>query len=152
MLIYWIERKHQARFGGASTIDSSALGFLLGLNLSGIVCLQEDTSSETLSQILGVLWLHNPMITGTPPSEVELLQIVSFVRDCEKIGSKRPILFHSESGLNRPGTILAALLIILDGLSPDSAINQIQAINPLTLSNHADYRFVSGLKPGSANQ
>jgi protein-tyrosine phosphatase len=119
----------------------------MGSNLAGIVCLKEEASSEALAQILGILWLHNPIVTGIPPSNTELQRIAGFVRDCEKIGSKRPILFHSESGLNRPGTILAALLIILDDISPDSAIDQIQAINPLALSNHADYLFVSNLKP-----
>jgi hypothetical protein len=152
MLVYWVERSSRARLGGASTLDSSDLGFLMGSNLAGIVCLKEEASSETLAQLLGILWLHIPLVTGIPPSNAELQRIVSFVNDCEKNGSNRPILLHSESGLDRPGTILAALLIILDGFPPDLAIDQIRAINPLALSNHVDYLFVSNLKPDSSEQ
>lgn len=149
MLVYWVKRNHRARIGGASTLDSSDFGFLLDINLSGIVCLQEDASSEALAQILGVLWLHIPMTKGIPPSNAELQQILFFIRDCEKINPKQPVLFHSESGLDRPGTILAALLVLLDDIPPDEAINQIRAVNPLALSNPAHHRFVSGLKPGT---
>ncbi|MFW9780042.1 MAG: hypothetical protein ACFFE8_14415 [Candidatus Heimdallarchaeota archaeon] len=150
MLVYWINRSYNARLGGVNRLDIADVGFLIGTNLAGIVCLEKEASSQELAQILGVSWLHIPMVAGNPPSDAELKQIVDFVHDCEKNGTNRPILFHSESDCS--GTILAALLIILDGLPPDLAITRIRAVNPFALNNQADYNFVNTMKPGFLNR
>ncbi|MFW9855234.1 MAG: hypothetical protein ACFFFG_09235 [Candidatus Thorarchaeota archaeon] len=152
MLVYWIKRSNRARLGGASRLDISDLGFLLGTNLAGIVCLEQDTHSRALAEVLGASWLYVPLISGIPPTNAELEQIVKFVYDCEKTRSRAPILFHSAMGLDRPGTILAALLIILDGLPPGSAIKQIRAVNPLALRKQTDYDFISTFKYGFINK
>ena len=58
MFLYWLDKK---RFAGSSEPSVSDLPFLQGIEISGIVCLQEKNESEEVAQLLNVEYLHRPI-------------------------------------------------------------------------------------------
>ena len=73
LILYWIDKE---RFGGASQPQLSDLPFLKSLDLAGIICLQEESTSEEIAQLLDIGYLHRPIRDFSIPSTDDISEII----------------------------------------------------------------------------
>jgi atypical dual specificity phosphatase len=149
LLLYWIDKE---RFGGASQPQLSDLPYLKSIELAGIICLQEESTSEELAQLLDVAYLHRPIPDFGIPSSEDLPKIISFLIQQQKIRPKIPVLIHCTAGNGRTGTILASLVKILDQMESNAAITNIRTINPLAIETEEQEDFIKNLAKPSFPQ
>lgn len=137
MFLYWINRnnsgsgsKKRIRIAGASEPQISDFPFLLSIELGGMICLQEEANSLELATLLELPYLHSPIVDFSVPTEEALERIIEFCLECQENNPALPILVHCTGGHGRTGTVLAALLIVLDQVNPDDAIKRVREVNP----------------------
>ena len=142
MILYWIDKE---RFGGASQPQLSDLPFLKTVDLAGIICLQEESSSKELAQLLDIEYLHRPIPDFSIPSSEDLPEILKFLSDLQEKKPNFPVLIHCTAGNGRTGTILASLIKILDGMTSKDAIQKVRSINPLAIETEEQEKFINDL-------
>ena len=142
MFLYWIDKE---RFGGSSQPHLTDLPFLQGLDLNGIICLQEKNNSEELAQLLGIAYLHQPIPDFGVPTEEDIEHILEFINSQQELNPKKPILIHCTAGNGRTGTILASLVKIFDKVNSSEAIAQIRKVNPLAIETEEQEEFIRNL-------
>ncbi len=142
MILYWVDKE---RFGGASQPQISDLPFLKSIDLAGIICLQEDSTSEELSRLLDVAYLHRPIIDYGIPSSEDISEIMKFLSQQQKLKPNFPVLIHCTAGYGRTGTILASLIKILDQVESKEAIRRVRNINPLAIETDEQEQFINDL-------
>ena len=55
------------------------------------------------------------------------------------------MLIHCTAGLGRTGTILAALLVVIDRVKPEEAIRCVRGVNPLAIETKDQEEFIKSL-------
>jgi len=139
MFLYWLDKK---RFGGSSEPLISDLPFLKGIEISGIVCLQEKNDSEELAQLLDVGYLHRPIPDFDIPTKKDIEDILEFFRHLQIEKPNVPILVHCTAGNGRTGTILACIIRSIDNTSANLAIKRVREVNPLAIETSEQEEFV----------
>ncbi len=152
MLLYWINRqiignhsKKKVRIAGASEPAYSDFPFLKTIEWGGMVCLQEEKNSEEIAILLNIPYLHSPISDYNAPTEAILERVIEFYQECLNENPQYPILVHCTAGFGRTGTILASLLVILDQISPNNAINKVRKVNPLAIETKEQEEFIMNL-------
>jgi atypical dual specificity phosphatase len=143
LFLYWIDKE---RIGGASQPQLSDLPFLKSLDLAGIICLQEESTSEELAHLLDIAYLHRPIQDFGVPSNDDLPEILKFLAQQQKIKPNIPVLVHCTAGNGRTGTILASILKLLDQLESEDAIQKIRSVNPLAIETKEQEEFIKELR------
>jgi atypical dual specificity phosphatase len=142
LILYWIDKE---RFGGASQPQLSDLPFLKSIDLAGIICLQEESTSMELAHLLDIAYLHRPIPDFGVPSSEDLPEILNFLSHQQKIKPNFPILIHCTAGNGRTGTILASVIKILDQMTAKDAIQKIRTLNPLAIETEEQEKFIHDL-------
>ncbi|MFX0123140.1 MAG: dual specificity protein phosphatase family protein [Candidatus Hodarchaeota archaeon] len=142
MFIYWIDKQ---RFAGSSEPILEDFPFLKTLKWGGMVCLQEDSTTEELAALLAIPYLHIPIEDFTSPTETDLETILEFFLDCQNENPNLPILIHCTAGHGRTGTIIAALLVVIDRIKPEEAIRCVRGVNPLAIETKDQEDFIKSL-------
>lgn len=144
MFLYWVDQKK--RFAGSSEPGLEDLPFLKTVEWAGIICLQENPTSEELATLLGAVpYLHLPIQDYSVPTETDLESLLEFFHEIQRDNTDLPILIHCSAGHGRTGTILAALLVVIDHISPEDAINQVRGVNPLAIETKEQEDFIINL-------
>jgi protein-tyrosine phosphatase len=67
-----------------------------------------------------------------PPSQKAFVQrttpVLKFIH--QQLEAQRPTLVHCHDGDDRTGIILAAYLVVYQGLSPQAAVRHVRTVNP----------------------
>jgi protein-tyrosine phosphatase len=139
MFLYWIDKQ---RLGGSSQPFLEDLPYLKNIDISGIVCLQEEATSEELAVLLDVSFVHIPVTDFSKPSESDMEVVLDFFLENQKKYPNLPILIHCTEGHGRTGTILAALLVLVDHVTPQEAIASVRNVNPLAIETKEQEEFI----------
>lgn len=142
MFIYWIDKQ---RLAGSSEPHLEAFPFLKTLEWGGMVNLQEKSSTEELASLLAVPYLHIPIEDFSTPTETDLETILEFFLECQNENPNMPVLIHCTGGHGRTGTILAALLVVIDHIKPEEAIRCVRGVNPLAIETKDQEDFIQSL-------
>ncbi len=142
MILYWIDKE---RIGGASQPQLSDLPFLKSIDLAGIICLQEESTSEELARLLDIAYLHRPIQDFGVPSNDDIPEILKFLAQQQKNKPNIPVLVHCTAGNGRTGTILASVIKLLDRLGSEDAIQKIRKVNPLAIETKEQEEFIKEL-------
>ncbi|MFX1282524.1 MAG: protein-tyrosine phosphatase family protein [Promethearchaeota archaeon] len=142
MFLYWID-KH--RLAGSSEPLAEDFPFLNTIEWGGMVCLQETPTSEELASLLAVPYLHLPIKNFSIPTETDLESILEFFHESQKENPNIPVLIHSTEGHGRAGTILGALLVVIDRINPEDAIKHVRKVNPLAIETEEQEEFIKSL-------
>jgi len=152
MILYWIDRHisingtiTKVRIAGASEPDFSAFPFLKTIDWGGMICLQEKADSAEIATLLDIPYFHSPIVDFATPSESDLERIIEFYHECQAESPRLPILIHCTAGHGRTGTIIAALLVILDQISPEEAIRRVREVNPLAIETEDQEELIHSL-------
>ncbi|UCE13305.1 MAG: dual specificity protein phosphatase family protein [Candidatus Heimdallarchaeota archaeon] len=143
MFLYWVDQRK--RFAGSSEPILEDLPFLKTIEWAGIICLQENPTSEELATLLAVPYLHLPIQDFSIPTETDLESVLEFFHEIQRDSPDLPILIHCSEGHGRTGTILAALLVVIDHISPEDAIQQVRGVNPLAIESKKQENFIINL-------
>ncbi|MFX0120028.1 MAG: hypothetical protein ACFE9A_11660 [Candidatus Hodarchaeota archaeon] len=54
-------------------------------------------------------------------------------------------MIHCSGGHGRTGTIIAALLVVIDRIPPDDAIERVRAVNPLAIETKDQEKYIKSL-------
>lgn len=142
MFIYWIDKQ---RLAGSSEPNLEDFPFLKTLEWGGMVNLQEKTSTEELASLLAIPYLHLPIEDFSTPTETDLETIVEFFHECQNENPNLPVLIHCTAGHGRTGTIIAALLVVIDRKKPEDAIKYVRGVNPLAIETKDQEEFIKSL-------
>ena len=142
MFLYWIDKQ---RFAGSSEPILEDFPFLKTLEWGGMVNLQEKGSTEELASLLAIPYLHLPIKDSSTPTETDLETIVEFFHECQSEHPNLPVLIHCTAGHGRTGTIIAALLVVIDRKNPEDAIKYVRGVNPLAIETKGQEEFVKSL-------
>ena len=142
MFLYWIDKQRLAGSGEPLLED---FPFLKTIEWGGMVCLQETPTSEDLAALLAIPYLHLPIEDFSVPTETDLETIVEFFHESQKENLNLPILIHCTAGYGRTGTIIAALLVVIDHVGPEDAIRRVREVNPLAIETKDQEDFIISL-------
>lgn len=142
MFIYWIDKQ---RLAGASEPNLDDFAYLKTLEWGGMVNLLEKSSTEELASLLAIPYLHLPVKDLSTPTETDLETILEFFHECQNENPNLPVLIHCTAGHGRTGTIIAALLVVIDRIKPEEAIRSVRGVNPLAIETKDQEDFIKNL-------
>lgn len=142
MFIYWIDKQ---RFAGASEPNLEDFPFLKTFEWGGMVNLQNESSTDELATLLAIPYLHIPIKDFSIPTETDLETILEFFHECQNDNPNLPVLIHCTAGHGRTGTIIAAMLVVIDRIKPEDAIKYVRGVNPLAIETKEQENFIKSL-------
>lgn len=142
MFIYWIDKQ---RLAGASEPNLEDFPFLKTIEWGGMVNLQGESSTAELSTLLAIPYLHIPIKDYSTPTETDLEMILEFFHECQNDNPNLPVLIHCTAGHGRTGTIIAAILVVIDRIKPENAIKYVRSVNPLAIETKEQEDFIRSL-------
>jgi len=104
-----------------------------------IVCLTDTRDQESFENA-GFKFLPLPIPDGYPPSVDYVNVFLEFMEEAPE-----QTLVHCEGGMGRTGTMLATILI-LEGMSPIEAINEVRKHNPYAIETTVQEDFLVSLR------
>ncbi len=119
-----------------------------GHGVDVLVSLVEDAELSWLripglvgaAEARGIAVLRHPVVDGGVPDPEAAAQTIQAAVSLARSG--RSVVFHCRGGLGRAGTF-AALALKRLGLSTAAAIEQVRAVRPGAIENHAQEHFLS---------
>ncbi len=142
MFLYWIDKQ---RLAGSSEPLLEDFPFLKTIEWGGMICLQETAISEDLASLLAIPYLHLPIENFSVPSETDFETMLEFFHESQKENPNLPVLIHCSAGHGPTGTMLAALLVVINHYSPEDAIRQVRNVNPLAIETKKQEDFIRSL-------
>lgn len=139
MSMPFIHPERRMSGGGGLNQFSDELPELARAGIGGVVSLLNIPSDAKLYAEAGFEFICLPIADGQPPSKEQVSKLVGFV-DAIRLQGKG-VAVHCEAGCGRTGTMLCAYLI-RKGLSPDSAISQVRAVEPSAVETAAQIDFL----------
>lgn len=130
------------RLAGVRKPTEAEISELRNEGVGALVSLLSDDSNLDLYKKQAIPHIWVPTIGGKAPSLEQLNQIKTFVDAQETLG--HAVVIHCSSGRRRTGTVLAAILI-LRGVSYESALSTISTANPDVELREAQINFLKGL-------
>ena len=109
-------------------VNRSQLQYIASLGIKAVISLTEDPIPEELIKGLGLECYHVPMRNHEMPDEETLERAVGLITGLTSSGKK--VLVHCAGGQGRTGTVLAAYLILKDGMSAEEAIEKVRSLRP----------------------
>lgn len=142
MFLYWIDRQ---RLAGSSEPFLEDFPFLKSIEWGGMVCLQETSTTEELATLLAIPYLHLPIKDFSVPTDTDLETLLEFFHEAQRENPNLPVLIHCSGGHGRTGTIIAALLVVIDRIPPEDAIERVRAVNPLAIETKDQEKYIKSL-------
>ncbi|MEM0374712.1 MAG: dual specificity protein phosphatase family protein [Nitrososphaerota archaeon] len=109
-------------------VSRSQLEYVAAQGINAIISLTEDPIPPQLLKGLSLEYHHVPMMDHEMPDAETLERAVKLLADL--ISSGKKVLVHCAAGQGRTGTVLAAYLIVTEGLQPDEAIARVRSVRP----------------------
>lgn len=108
-------------------------------HVTGIISLLDDTENHDLYQQSEMDYLWLAVKSGTAPSREQVEAANAYItkkhQENAEENTEGIIATHCSGGRKRTGTLLAGVMV-LNGISPDEAINTVETANPdITLSD-----------------
>ena len=125
MRFKWID-DHVA--ASARPMTFSQMKWIRGQGIDVIISLTESPLPREWIEEMGLKYFHVPIEDHSCPDPEVLKHIVEKI--FEEVSKGRKILVHCAAGLGRTGTVLAAYLMVRDGLTPEEAIKAIREMRP----------------------
>ena len=148
MFLYWIIK---GKLAGSNEPQITDIPYLKDFNWGALVSLQETPNTKDIAILLGIPYLNVPISDYCPPLSSDIEKIIEFYeKHCKKMNL--PLLIHCTAGHGRTGTVLASLLVILENLSSEEAIERIRKVNPLAIETKDQEMFVNSLQPKKMKQ
>ncbi len=121
----WFDEKVAA---SGRPVNRSQLRYIASRGIKAVISLTEDPIPLESVRGLGLEIYHIPMRNHEMPDEETLERAAKLVAALTSSGKK--VLVHCAAGRGRTGTVLAAYLILKDGLSADEAIAKVRSMRP----------------------
>ena len=110
-------------------LDTNLAELKSRFNIGVILNLTEENLDKFTVKNAGIEYHHIPIADFSPPTMQQLLEFKGIYE-----AASSPIAVHCFAGMGRTGTFLAVALV-LEGYSPESAINQVRHKRPGSIEN-----------------
>ena len=122
--------------------EAHDLGGLRALGIRRLISLEPAAFSRPRLAAHGIIGAHLPIDERAAPSIPAAFATVTAVEDGLRRGE--PAVYHCKGGLGRTGTLLAAHLIVR-GMAPLHALEELRGIHPRYVQSVAQERFLDQL-------
>lgn len=109
-------------------VSRSQLEYVASQGINAIVSLTEDPIPAELLEGLGLEYHHVPVRNHAMPDAETLERAVRLLENLTSSGKR--VLVHCAAGQGRTGTVLAAYLMVTEGLPPEEAIARVRSVRP----------------------
>lgn len=127
------------KLSGMPQPQTEDLSSLYARGIRAIVSLLEDRIGLDAYKTQGFETLWVPVEDDKAPTAAQVHELVKFV-DLQ-LSQDRPVAIHCKGGRGRTGTMLAGYLIA-KGASYESAMNQIEKVQPNAIRQEAQKQFL----------
>lgn len=109
-------------------VSRSQLEYVAAQGINAVLSLTEEPIPPELLEGLGLEYHHVPMRNHAMPDAETLGRAVRLLVDLTASGKR--VLVHCAAGQGRTGTVLAAYLMLTEGIPPEEAIARVRSVRP----------------------